>query len=128
MMTGLYDEETFFEVLFVTGILGGLAAWATGRAIAETWRPYHQLVIYMVLLGAAVRFAHFVLFEGALFSIPSYFADMLYLLTIGSIAFRITRARRMAAQYHWLYERTSPFTWRDRVPPAAKQGTGAPKE
>jgi hypothetical protein len=94
-MTGLYEEETFFEVLFVTGILGGLAAWATGRAIAETWRPYYQLVIYMVLLGGAVRFAHFVLFEGVLFSIPSYFADMLYLLAVGSVAFRFTRARQI---------------------------------
>jgi hypothetical protein len=127
-MTGLYEEETFFEVLFVTGILGGLAAWATGRAIAETWRPYHQLVIYMVLLGGAVRFANFVLFEGALFSIPSYFADMLYLLAVGSVAFRFTRARRMVSQYHWLYERTGPLTWRERVPPADKQGITAPKE
>jgi hypothetical protein len=128
MMTGLYEEETCFEVLFVTGILGGMAAWATGRAIAETWRPYHQLVIYMVLLGAAVRFAHFVLFEGALFSVPSYFADMLYLLAVGSIAFRVTLARRMTTQYHWLYERTNWLSWRERGPHAEKQGTPTPKE
>ena len=122
-MTGLYEHETFLEVLFVTGILGGLAAWATGRALAETWRPYHQLVIYMMLLGGAVRFAHFALFGGELFSIPSYLADMLYLLAVASLAFRMTRAQRMTTQYRWLYERTGPFTWRARVPPAGNQGT-----
>jgi hypothetical protein len=120
-MTGLYEHETFLQVLFVTGILGGLAAWATGRALAETWRPFHQLVIYMVLLGGAVRFAHFALFGGELFSIPSYLADMLYMLFVGSLAFRMTRAHRMATQYRWLYERTGPFTWRERVPAAEKE-------
>ena len=55
-MGGLYTGEGWFEIFFVTGIIGGLAAWATGRAIAETWRPYYQLVAYMLLLGAAVRF------------------------------------------------------------------------
>ena len=125
-MTGLYEHETFLEVLFVTGILGGLAAWATGKAIAETWRPFHQLVIYMVLLGGAVRFAHFALFGGDLVSVPSYLADMLYLLAVGSVSYRMTRTRRMVTQYRWLYERTGPFTWRDRVPPAEKQGTAAP--
>lgn len=117
-MGGLYETETFAQVLFVTGILGGGAAWATGRAIADTWRPYVQLLAYMILLGGAVRFAHFALFGATLLSIPSYFADMLYLLAVGSIAWRMTRARRMVTQYGWLYERTGPFTWRPRVPPA----------
>jgi hypothetical protein len=124
-MAGIYEHETFLQVLFVTGILGGLAAWATGRAIAETWRPFHQLAVYMILLGGAVRFAHFALFGGELFSLPSYLADMLYLLAVGSIAYRTTLAHRMATQYRWLYERTGPFTWRERVPPAEKEGAEA---
>jgi hypothetical protein len=116
MMGELYRGEDAFGIFFVTGILGGLAAWATGRAIAETWRPYHQLVVYMLLLGAAVRFAHFALFEAELLSLPSYLADMLYLLAIGSVAYRLTRARRMVSQYRWLYERAGPFAWRERKP------------
>ena len=119
---GLYATETWMQVLFVTGILGGAAAWATGKAIAESWRPFIQIVFYMLLLGAAVRFAHFALFGGELFSIPSYLADMLYLLAVASLAFRMTRAHRMATQYRWLYERTGPFTWRARVPPAENKG------
>jgi hypothetical protein len=114
-MSELYRTETFWQIVFVTGIIGGAAAWATGRAIAETWRPYWQAFGYMLLLGAAVRFAHFALFHGELLSVPSYLADMLYLLALGSISWRITRTRRMASQYSWLYERTTPFTWRERA-------------
>ena len=113
-MGGLYVGEGWFEIFFVTGVLGGLAAWATGRAIAETWRPFYQLVAYMALLGAAVRFVHFALFGAELLSLPSYLADMLYLLAIGSLAYRISRTRRMTTQYRWLYVRTSPVTWRAR--------------
>jgi hypothetical protein len=64
-MGGLYAGEGWFEIFFVTGVLGGLAAWATGRAIAETWRAFHQLVGYMVLLGAAVVFGRYALFAGS---------------------------------------------------------------
>ncbi|MCC6946333.1 MAG: hypothetical protein IT539_01065 [Bradyrhizobiaceae bacterium] len=118
-MEGLYETETFVQVLFVTGILGGGAAWATGQAIADTWRPYRQLAGYMILLGGAVRFAHFALFDATLLSVPSYLADMFYLLAVGSVSWRMTRARRMVSQYGWLYERSGPFTWRERVPPAS---------
>jgi hypothetical protein len=119
-MGSLYAGEGWFEIAFVTGVLGGLAAWATGRAIAETWRPYHQLVTYMALLGAAVRFIHFALFDAYLLSVPSYLTDMLYLLAVGSLAYRMTLAHRMVAQYRWLYERAGPFSWRERVPADAK--------
>jgi hypothetical protein len=114
MSFDLYETETLLQVLFVTGILGGGAAWATGRALAETWRPYWQVVVYTVLLGAAVRYVHFALFDATLLSVPSYFADMLYLLLIGSLSWRLTFARRMVTQYRWLYDRSGPFNWRER--------------
>jgi len=113
-MGSLYETETLLQVLFVTGILGGAAAWATGHALAETWRPFRQLAAYVLLLGGAVRFVHFALFGGDLLSVPSYLADMLYLLLVGSLSWRMTYARRMVTQYRWLYERTSPLTWRER--------------
>ena len=119
-MGALYAGEDWFAIFFVTGILGGLAAWATGRAIAETWRPYHQLIAYMILLGGAVRFVHFALFDAELLSLPSYLADMLYLLAVGSLSYRMTLARRMVSQYRWLYERAGPLGWRERVPGADK--------
>ena len=111
----LYAEESLLQVFFVTVLIGGGAAWLSGRAIAQTWRPFWHLLIYMALLGAAVRFVHFALFEGTLLSIPSYAVDTLYLLLVGALAWRMTRAAQMATQYYWLFERTSPLTWRPRA-------------
>jgi uncharacterized protein DUF6867 len=110
----LYAEEALTQIVLVTGLIGGGAAWLAGRAIALTWRPTWHLAAYMALLGAAVRFVHFALFEGTLLSLPSYSVDTLYLLAIGTLAWRTTRAGQMATQYYWLYERTGPLTWRER--------------
>jgi len=115
-MGGLYAEESLLQVALVTGLIGGGAAFLAGRAIAQTWRPFWHVVGYMALLGAAVRFVHFALFEATLLSAPSYAADTLYLFGLGALAWRMTRAAQMATQYYWLYERTGPLTWRARVP------------
>ena len=111
-----YEEGSFGVFLLVTIILGGGAAWLSGRAIAQTWRPFWHAVAYMLLLGAAVRFVHFALFEATLLSPASYAVDTLYLLLVGALAWRMTRAAQMATQYYWLYRRTGPFTWRERAP------------
>ena len=117
-MGELYAGETWLQVLLVTGVLGGGAAWLTGRAIAGTWRPYWHVIFYLALLGAAVRFIHFALFEGYLLSPPSYALDTLYFLVVGSLAFRMTRTTQMVRQYPWAYERTGPLSWRSRGPSA----------
>ncbi len=114
-MIGLYESETWLQIVLVTGIIGGGAAWLTGRAIAGTWRPSWHLAAYILLLGCAVRFVHFALFEGTLLSPASYGADTIYLLAVGALGWRFTRAAQMTTQYHWLYERTGPLTWRARL-------------
>jgi hypothetical protein len=114
-MGGLYTNETPLPILFVTVLLGGGAAWLAGRAIAQTWRPMWHVVAYMGLLGAAVRFIHFALFGADLLTALSYAVDTLFLIGIGCLAWRLTRVGQMVTQYHWLYERTGPFTWRDRA-------------
>ena len=113
-MSELYDGESALQVLFITAILGGGAAWLSGRAIAQTWRPLWHLFGYLLLLGAGVRFVHFALFEGTLLSVPSFVADTLYLFAVGALGWRVTRTTQMVTQYNWLYERTSPVTWRSR--------------
>jgi hypothetical protein len=113
-MGELYDNETWLQILFITGIIGGGAAVLAGRAIAETWRPYWQVVLYMLMLGAAVRFVHFALFEATLLSPLSYLADTAFLLACASAAWRMTLAGKMVRQYNWLYERAGPFGWRSR--------------
>src|ERR1700755_440308 len=115
-MDTLYAEETLLQIVLVTGVLGGGAAFLAGRAIAQTWRPFWHVLIYMAMLGAAVRFVHFALFEATLLSPASYAADTAYLLILGATAWRMTRAAQMATQYYWLYERTSLLTWRERAP------------
>ena len=113
-MGTLYETESWLQVLFVTGILGGGAAWLTGRACADTWRPLHHVIGYSILLGAVVRFFHFALFEADLLSLASFLVDTIYLAAVGCLSWRVMRTKRMVTQYRWLYERSSPLTWRKR--------------
>ena len=123
-MSGIiYEEEYIGLFLLVTVFMGGGAAWLAGRAIALTWRPLWHVVGYMALLGAAVRFFHFALFEADLIAPLSYLADMLWLTAIGSLSWRLTRTTQMVTQYYWLYRRTSPFTFADR-----QDGDAGPRE
>jgi hypothetical protein len=123
-MDELYGSESVPQVLFVTGLLGGGAAWLAGRAIAHTWRPFWHLVGYMLLLGAGVRFVHFALFEATLLSLPSYLADTVFLAAVGCLSWRFTRTNQMVTQYSWLYERSGPLTWRERAA-GDRHGPGA---
>ena len=95
-------EVTFWEFLFVTVILAGGAAYMTGRAIANVWLGTPHIVAYMLLLTAATRFIHFALFQGTLLS-PYYFiVDLIVLLAICALGFRVTRTKQMARQYRFL--------------------------
>ena len=126
-MGGFYTDESFLQIVLVTGIIGGGAAWLSGRAIAGTWRPFGHVIGYMLLLGATVRFVHYALFEGTLLSLPSYACDTLYLIAIGSLAWQITRTNQMVRQYNWLYQRAGLLAWRERSStPANGGGTMTP--
>ncbi len=116
-MDTLYGNETLLQVLLVSVVLGGGAAWLAGRAIARTWRPVWHVIPAMLLLGAAVRFVHFALFQGELLSWLSYAEDTLFLILVGVLSWRVSRTSQMVRQYGWLYERTSPITWRKRLTP-----------
>lgn len=109
----LFGAPVAAFVIITFGIIG-FAACMTGQALAATWRPYWQLVVYGVLLAGAARFLVYALADGALFSPTGFIAALVVVLGIGSVAFRLTRARRMVAQYPWLYERDGPFGWRRR--------------
>lgn len=118
-MSELYPGQSPLEILSVTGLLGGGAAWLAGRAIAQTWRPVWHVVCYMVILGAAVRFAHFALFDAKLLSLSASAGDTAYLVALGCLSWRVTRTTQMVGQYPWLYERVSPVSWRERAPAPA---------
>ena len=111
----LYEEPSILQFFFVTCLLGGWAAWMTGRACAQTWRPYVGLVVYLLLLGIAVRFIHHALFDGTMFTLQYYVVDTIILLIIGTLGYRYTRANQMVTQYSWLYERASLLTWKPKA-------------
>ena len=111
-MDKLYAGESIVHVVLVSGILGGGAAWLSGRAIAGAWRPPWQVVVTALLLGGAARFLHFALFHGLLLSAASYCFDTLIFLVVGLFAWRLTRAAQMVRQYPWLYARAGPLGWR----------------
>jgi hypothetical protein len=112
----LYEEGSFGVFVLVTIILGGGGAWLTGRAIAGTWRPAWQVAVYMLILGASVRFIHMALFEGTLLSPHYYLVDTLVCLVFGFSGYRYTRARQMVRQYSWLNEGAGLMRWRRRSP------------
>src|SRR5262245_1937609 len=111
----LYEEDSFGVFVLVTLAMGGGAAWASGRAIAATWRPWWQIVAYMLILAGAVRFIHFALFDGTLLSLHYYVVDAAVCLFFGFFGFRVTRAGQMATQYGFLNERTGLLSWARRA-------------
>jgi len=111
----LYEEQSIWLFLLVTIIMGGWAAWRTGKAVAKIWQPAVKLIPYMLLLGLAVRFIHFALFEGTLFTLHYYLVDVAVLLVAAILGWRNERAAAMARQYAFAFEKTGPFSWRRKT-------------
>lgn len=111
-----YEEGSFGVFLLVSIVLGGGAAALSGRAIAATWRPWWQIVAYSFILGLAVRFIHFSLFDGTLLSAHYYLVDSAACMAFGFLGFRAARAAQMIAQYRWINEGAGPLRWRRKPP------------
>jgi uncharacterized membrane protein HdeD (DUF308 family) len=99
----------------VTLVLFGGAAFMTGHALADNWRPAWHGVMYGVLLGVADRLMGFLLFSSQLLSLTGYLVDSTILILVALVAYRVTRAHKMTSQYPWLYERAGLFGWRDKA-------------
>jgi hypothetical protein len=102
MMHIFFEEDSFGIFLLVSVAMGGGAAWLSGRAVAQTWRPAWHLLAYMLVLGATVRFFHFALFGGTLLSLQYYAVDTAIAIALAGAGFRMTRARQMTRQYGFL--------------------------
>jgi hypothetical protein len=120
----IYEEDYVGLFLLVTVFMGGGAAWLAGRAIASTWRPWWHVAGYMLILGAAVRFIHFALFEGTLVSLQFYAVDTLVCLIFGFLGYRATRAGQMTTQYSWINAPAGFLRWK-RGGGGAITGTGS---
>jgi hypothetical protein len=113
MIEGLLGT-TIPVFVVITVFITGFAAYMTGQALATTWKPVWHLWIYCALLGGTARFLTYALYQGQLWSISGYMIGTAVLVVIGSCAYRLNRARKMVAQYPWLYERVGFFRWRNR--------------
>ena len=111
---GVLWEVSVGYFLLMTVFVGGGAAYLSGRAIAMTWRPFWQAIAYVVLLALATRFLHFALFEGTLLSFHYLVIDFVVLAIASVLGFRLMRVGQMVTQYSWLYQRSGPFSWRER--------------
>ena len=112
----LLYEESFGVFILVTIVLGGGAAWLTGRAIAGTWRPVWQAVFYSLILGFVVRFLHMALFGGTLLSLHYYVVDAAICVAFALVGFRRTRVQQMTGQYSWINTRDGLMRWRRKTP------------
>jgi hypothetical protein len=98
----------------VTVVVMGFTAFMAGQALAATWKPVHQVLLYGLLLGLGDRFLIFSLYEGELLSLSGYLIDTAVLVAISLFAYRLTQARKMTSQYPWIYERAGLLRWRHR--------------
>ena len=103
-----------FTFILITLVLGGAGAWATGRAIAKTWRPLAMLGPYMLFLTAGVRFLHYALYGEPLLSPMLFIVAYIWTMAVGAVAYRAMRATQMATQYAWAYDRLG-LNWRAKV-------------
>src|SRR5258707_3931118 len=87
----LTDEQSLGVFLLVSVCMGGGAAWLAGRAIAATWRPWWHIALYMVLLGLAVRFLHYALFDSKFLSLHHYLVAYTVCLAFAFLGFRPMR-------------------------------------
>jgi len=111
----IYDssgEGAWWIFVLVTLVMGGGAAYVSGKAIAQTWRPYWHVPLYMLPLALCVRFFHFALFQEPLVSLKSFAVDFLVALMVASFGYRLLRAGQMARQYGWLFRRRGLLSWR----------------
>ncbi len=100
MFNTLYNASPWVFLL-CTIILGGSVAYVTGKAIAETWRPFWQVIGYLLCLGLVVRFMQYALFQERLLSMRNYLIDIAVLILFGVAGYLLARRRQMATQYDW---------------------------
>jgi predicted membrane channel-forming protein YqfA (hemolysin III family) len=111
----LYEEHSAWLFVLVTVVLGGMAAWQMGRSIAQTWRPFLVMPVYVALLTCGVRFLHFALFQGTLLSVQYFIVDFVVLFLAAALGWRMQRAEQMRTQYSFAFTGAGPVSWRRKV-------------
>src|SRR5207245_1071192 len=110
----LFNTRSLVVFFLVSIVMGGGAAWLSGRAIAMTWRPWWHVAFYMVVLAVAVRFIDSAVFDTAFLSLHYYLVDAAICLGFGFLGFREMRVYQMVTRYKWINQRSGLLGWRRR--------------
>jgi branched-chain amino acid transport system ATP-binding protein len=113
MTANLVGSVSWTE-FFGTLVLFAWAAFMSGQAIAQTWRPWWYCLAYGLLLGVGVRLFEHMLFAAPLVSLVGHVIDTLVVTAVMLLAYRVTLVRKMVRQYPWLYEPAGAFSWREK--------------
>ncbi len=116
-MSGILWANSHYGLLtfvLITLILGGLGAWAAGRALAQTWRPMPTILLYMLFLTAGIRFLHYALYGETLLSLHYFIVAYVWTTIVAALGYRQKRATQMATQYSWAFERAG-LNWRAKA-------------
>jgi len=108
---GILWENSLAGFIVVVILVGGGAAYMTGRAIARGWQTIPLLVFYCFLLACVSRFLQYALYEGTLLSPYHLLVSFVILFSVGLGGFRIERTRQMVTQYRWEFRKAGPFNW-----------------
>src|SRR5205809_7250658 len=108
---GILYEKSVWAFLIFNVVLGGGAAYLSGRAIALAWQGLGLLLLYGALLATAVRFFAFALAGETLSSVQFWLVAFLLLAIFAGLGFRVTRTSQMVTQYDWLNERRGLLNW-----------------
>lgn len=112
-MNGFLGEDPLVFLGLTCMVFGG-AGFMMGQALARTWRPLWQLFPYGLGLTLFNRFLVYALFDGDGLSIIGFLLDAVVICLLALLAYRMTQAYKMVAQYPWLYERAGLLGWREK--------------
>ena len=98
MMNSVTTLAWFFAF---TVVLGGTAAFMTGRALATAWRPPGSVALAAVPLAGAVRFLHATLAEEPTDAVKALLTFAL-MIAFAWLGYALRRRAQMARQYPWV--------------------------
>jgi hypothetical protein len=112
-MEALFGMSPVAFIVLTLGLFG-FCAFMTGQALANGWQAAWKLVPYGALLACGDRFLGYALADGELLAPAGFAVSWVVLTAIAMAAYRFTRARKMVAQYPWLYAPAGPFGWKQK--------------
>jgi hypothetical protein len=98
------DIRVFIGVALV---LGGLASFSSGRAVALAWRPLWLLPLYGLPLAFAMRFLSWSLFGEPIGAPAAALIAYGWSLAVQGVSWRLAHNAQMRRQYPWLAEKQS---------------------